>query len=175
MTEPLHDVALNLGSNLEPEVNLRLGIEKLRALFGALELSPVYRSPAVGFDGPPFLNLAVRLQTLLSLEELAQTLRDIELSGGRPADAQKFSSRTLDIDIVLFDDLVGVCSSASRQILLPRPDLCDYPHMLKPMADLMPQACHPTVGQSYEQLWEEMHKGLGANAQLCEVVLEGLT
>ena len=64
-------VLLSLGSNVEPERHLRAALEELRARFGALTVSPAYRTAAVGFDGAPFINNAVMLQsddTLVALE-----------------------------------------------------------------------------------------------------------
>ena len=61
-------VYLSLGSNVEPEKNLRAAIEELRARFTNTTVSPVYRFPAVGFEGPDFLNLAAAIDTDLDAD-----------------------------------------------------------------------------------------------------------
>ena len=90
-------VYLGVGSNIERERYIVAGLDALTGLFGELELSSVYDSAAIGFDGQPFLNLAVAVDTRLELAELARTLRHIEVEHGRPANAVRFSARQLDI------------------------------------------------------------------------------
>ena len=99
-------VYLSLGSNVDPEKNLRAGIAELRARFGAIVVSPVYRYPAVAFEGPDFLNLAAGIDTGLEPQALNDWLHALEDRHGRRRDVPRYSSRTLDIDIVLYGERV---------------------------------------------------------------------
>ena len=156
---------LSLGSNLEPEKHLRAALAELRAKFGAIVVSPVYRCKAVGFDGPDFLNLAVAIDTDLSPQALNDWLHALEDRHGRRRDVPRFSSRTLDIDIVLYDDLV---MTGEGHLELPRPEL-KHAFVLKPLADIAPQAAHPLSRKTMAQLWAE--HGPVANESMRQVEL----
>src|SRR5690554_1117980 len=97
-------VYLGLGSNIEPEHNIEQGLVKLRQCFQVQRVSPWYCSKAQGFDGPDFINLVVEIEYDGELAELAQAIKEIEFEFGREAQAVKFASRTLDIDILLFGE-----------------------------------------------------------------------
>lgn len=140
----MHRAYLSLGSNIEPETHLRAALAELRARFGALLVSPVYRSRAVGFDGPDFLNLAVGLDTDLDPMALDEWLHALEDRHGRRRDVPRYSSRTLDADIVLFDDLIV---DAPGHLRIPRPELSE-PFVLKPLCDIAPEARDPADGRT---------------------------
>ena len=142
-------VQLNLGSNTDREAMLTAGLDALASQFGELALSSVYESDAVGFDGEPFYNMGVTLRTTLSPGELAGTLRQLEYRYGRSPDSQRFSPRTLDIDILTYDDKVGVIEG----VALPREEILENAFVLCPLAELAPRVLHPVVGQSYSALW----------------------
>ena len=145
-------VYLGLGSNIERERYITAGLDALEVLFGELDISPVYDSEAVGFDGQPFLNLVVGVNTDLGVAELAKRLRHIEYEHGRPANATRFSPRQLDIDILTYDDLVGVIDGVE----LPRGEILENAFVLRPLADLVPDLTHPSDGRSYAELWSEL-------------------
>jgi 2-amino-4-hydroxy-6-hydroxymethyldihydropteridine diphosphokinase len=145
---------LSLGSNLEPERHLRAAAAALRERFGAVRFSPVYRTPAVGFAGPDFLNAAAALDTDLDPFALNHWLHALEDAQGRDRSGPRFSSRTLDIDIVLFDDLV---IEGPGHLQVPRKEL-QHAFVLKPLADLAPQLRLPTTGQTLAALWA-VHPG----------------
>ncbi|WP_199099588.1 2-amino-4-hydroxy-6-hydroxymethyldihydropteridine diphosphokinase [Dyella sp. ASV21] len=142
-------VYLSLGSNLEPVRHLRAALDALRERFGTLSVSPAYRSKSVGFDGADFVNLAVGLDTELSPEDLNAWLHALEDQHGRRRDVPRFSDRTLDIDIVLYDDLVR---QGAGHLDIPRKEL-RHAFVLKPMADIAPQLAHPVSGQTMATLW----------------------
>ena len=76
-------VYLGLGSNVNPEENLRIGISELGARFGTLELSNVYRNASVGFDGDDFLNLVAGFMSDASPLQLHAALMEIDSRAGR--------------------------------------------------------------------------------------------
>lgn len=145
-------VYLGVGSNIERERYISAGLDALAAMFGELDISPVYDSAAVGFDGQPFLNLVVGVTTDLAVGELAKRLRHIEYEHGRAKNATRFSARQLDIDILTYDDLVGVIDGVE----LPRGEILENAFVLRPLADLVPGERHPVDGRSYAELWENL-------------------
>jgi len=140
---------LSLGSNLEPLRYLRAALDELRARFGALTVSPAYRSRSVGFDGADFVNLAVGLDTDLSPDALNAWLHALEDRHGRRRDVPRYSDRTLDVDIVLYDDLV---LQGEGHLELPRKEL-RHAFVLRPIADIAPQLKHPVTGETMAALW----------------------
>lgn len=141
---------LSLGSNQEPELHLSRALAELRERFGAVEVSPVYRTPAVGFDGPDFLNCAAAIESDLDPHALDAWLHALEDEHGRRRDVPRFSSRPLDIDVLLYDDLV---LRGAGNLELPRRELVEQAFVLRPMADLAPDLVHPTMGKSMSELW----------------------
>lgn len=143
---------LSLGSNQSPERYLAAALGELRARFGALIVSPVYRTRSVGFDGPDFLNLAVGLDSDLDAIALDAWLHALEDRHDRRRDGPHFSSRTLDVDLVLFGDAV---LDGPGHLRLPRPDLVEHAFVLKPMADIAADVIHPLRAISLAQLWAD--------------------
>jgi len=144
------DVYVAAGSNIEPEKYLARALRELAATYGPLTLSPAYRNQAVGFTGADFINLVVGFRTDDEVAAVRERLQKIEAACDRPADAPKWAARTMDLDILLFGDLV----SDEPGLKIPRPDLVKRPYMLKPMADIAPDVRHPTLGKSMRELWE---------------------
>ena len=145
------DAYLGLGSNQNAEHNMRSGISALRARFGRIDLSPIYRSPAVGFSGEDFLNAAARIRTDMSVGELKRWLTELENQHGRDRSQPRFSDRSLDIDILLHGDKVGEFDGLE----LPRDEVLKYAHVLKPLADIAPDLKHPVSGRSFAEHWSD--------------------
>ena len=144
------DVFLGVGSNIQRERYIGVGLDALTELFGELRTSSVYDGDAIGFAGDPFLNLVAQIETDLPLAELAQQLRQLEYAHGRPANATPNSPRQLDIDILTYDDCVGLVDG----VVLPRPEILRNAFVLRPLAELAPDVLHPEVGLSYAALWD---------------------
>lgn len=147
-------IYLGLGSNIEPEKYLQLGIRELCLRFGVLEMSNIYRSKAVGFDGADFLNLVLGLDTELSPSEIHQAIEDIHKLAGRERGESRFSARTLDIDLLLYDDLV----LDAGPIRVPRADILKYSFVLGPLAEIAPALRHPETGRLVTEHWAEFDK-----------------
>lgn len=142
---------LSLGSNLAPEANLRSAIAALRARFGDIRLSRVYRTPAVGFAGGDFLNAGAVVDTDLGPRELDAWLHALEDAHGRDRDAPRFGDRTLDIDLVLYDELVV---AGPGNLRIPRDEL-RHAFVLRPLAEIAPQMVEPRSGKTLAALWAE--------------------
>ena len=140
---------LSLGSNIEPRTHLRAALDELARQFGTLAVSPVYRMPAIGMQAEDFLNLAVGLDTGLDPHALNDWLHALEDRHGRRRDVPRWSSRTLDVDIVLVGDLV---LQGDGHLDIPRAELA-HAFVLKPLADIAAEVRHPLLGASIGELW----------------------
>lgn len=138
-------VYAGLGSNLRPEDNLRQAVAELRSRFADLVTSPVYRNPAVGFEGDDFLNLVVRFRTDLDAAAVVDVFEALHTRAGRQRGSAQFVSRTLDIDLLLYGEQV------SGSPPLPRPDILDYLFVLQPLVDIEPDLVHPVTGRTLRE------------------------
>jgi 2-amino-4-hydroxy-6-hydroxymethyldihydropteridine diphosphokinase len=145
---------LGLGSNINREKNIAFALQSLWQQFGELQRSAIYESESVGFAGSHFHNLVVKISTSLTLVELSKTLRSIEDAAGRDRSKPKFSPRTLDIDILLYDNCVGDFDG----IQLPRDEILKNAFVLLPLSELAPDLLHPVQKKSFAQLWQEFDK-----------------
>lgn len=150
MSDRRFSVYLGLGSNVQPEQNIAAGIAALEATMGEIQLSPAYRTRSVGFDGEDFINLAAHCSTDMQPLELKAWLNDLENQHGRARDVPKFSDRTLDIDILLVDDLWVRLPGLE----IPRPEIESFAHVLRPLADLAPDFVYPSSGQTLSAMWQ---------------------
>ena len=121
---------LSLGSNINPKSNLELAISSLNKILTETECSSIYKTQAEGFDGDDFLNLIFCGISSLSFDSLNKKLKDIEANSGRDRNAPKFSSRTLDIDIVLQ-------LSDDDEILFESDEIAKYRFVSEPLEELL--------------------------------------
>ncbi|HEX6996261.1 MAG TPA: 2-amino-4-hydroxy-6-hydroxymethyldihydropteridine diphosphokinase [Gammaproteobacteria bacterium] len=146
------EVYVGVGSNIEPERHLRLAVAALEARFGRIRCSSVYRSPSFGFCGADFLNMVCAFSTDRGPDDVERELYDIEYEGGRVRRVERYSSRTLDLDLLLFGEAVD----AARR--LPRSDVLRYPFVLAPLVELDPALRHPLTGVALADEWRAMQR-----------------
>ncbi|MFT0211784.1 2-amino-4-hydroxy-6-hydroxymethyldihydropteridine diphosphokinase [Pseudomonas sp. F1_0610] len=146
---PPVEVFFGIGSNLQREQHLCAALDELSQLCGQLHCSPVFESQPVGGQKLPFLNIVVSATCSLSLSDLHNQLKQIEMRYGRRVEGQQ--AVPLDIDILLYGNAVGTFEN----IELPRVDLIKYAFVMWPMALLFPQGIHPVEHKNYAQLWAE--------------------
>ena len=144
-------IYLGLGSNIEPERNLGLAIRELRDKYGDLEISAVYRSAAVGFEGDDFLNLVVGLRSDDEPLEICDEIERLHNLVGRERGSEKWAARPLDIDLLLYnDDVID-----ERPVRVPRSDILEYSFVLRPLAELAPDLVHPVTERTMLEHWKE--------------------
>lgn len=147
-------VYVSIGSNINRDRNIRAGVADLRAHFGELTLSSVYESASVGFDGDNFYNLVASFETDEVVSKVTQILHEIENAHGRTREGPRFSSRTLDIDMLLYDDLV----MHNGKLELPRDEITRNAFVLWPLAEIAPDLKHPVLKKTYANLWAAFDK-----------------
>lgn len=142
-------IYISIGSNQDAENQIRFGVKQLGYYFSDLQLSKVYESEAVGFDGDNFLNLVASAKTEMTISQVDQAFKEIEKAAGRVRGAAKFSNRTLDIDLLLYDNLV-----CDKPVRLPRGEVLYHAFVLLPLAEIAPDLEHPSENQTYQKLWD---------------------
>ncbi|HCR69923.1 MAG TPA: 2-amino-4-hydroxy-6-hydroxymethyldihydropteridine diphosphokinase [Anaerolineae bacterium] len=141
---PLHYVYLNLGSNIEPEKNIPRAIELLKEVTKVESVSSVWETKSVGYDGENFLNMCVLIFTNLQPDELKnQILRPVENQVGRVRNENRYAPRTIDIDIVLFDETPHNLET------------WNHAFVIIPLAELIPNFVHPLEGKSLVEVAEQ--------------------
>lgn len=143
-----HRACLCLGSNIQPEINLRKAIQRLREHLEVTAHSTAWETRAVGLTaGPNYLNACVSLVTRMTQAELIEgVIRPIEASLGRLRTEDKNSPRVIDIDLVLYDG----------QLL--RPEYWEEAFMLVPLSELVPLFIHPLNGKRLAEIAQETRK-----------------
>ncbi|MCU4674858.1 2-amino-4-hydroxy-6-hydroxymethyldihydropteridine diphosphokinase [Catenovulum sp. 2E275] len=145
-------IAVSLGSNVNPEFHLKTAIFLLRPFFKQLLISPVYETEPVAFGGQNFLNIVFGGEVELNLEQTLSLLKAIEKQYQRNRQKQNKTQITLDLDLLFYDDLV-----CQQPVVLPRAEILNNAFVLKPLADVYADKNHPQNGQSYAQLWQNFN------------------
>jgi 2-amino-4-hydroxy-6-hydroxymethyldihydropteridine diphosphokinase len=141
---------VSVGSNIDRERNVASALAALGREYGGLEQSSIYESQAVGFSGDLFYNLVAAFTTDQSPQQVAAVLNRIEEAQGRDRRGGKFSNRSLDLDLLLYDDLIV----DQPGLILPRPEILEYAFVLRPLADIAGDRQHPVTGESFAAMWE---------------------
>lgn len=144
-------VYVSIGSNIDRKKNVESSLSILRQEFGDLQQSRLYETEAVGFKGKRFYNMVVAFDTDMEPGQLAATLRRIEDEHGRKRETGKFSNRSLDLDLLLYDEL----QLDEAGLKLPRPEILEYAFVLKPLAEIAGERKHPALGFSFATLWDQ--------------------
>jgi 2-amino-4-hydroxy-6-hydroxymethyldihydropteridine diphosphokinase len=148
-----HTIYISIGSNIEREKYTKAGLQGLYEVFGDLTLSRVFESESVGFQGCHFYNLVVKTLTHLDIADVCQALKLIEDKNKRERGAEKFSPRTLDLDLLLYDSII-----CHQPVELPRSEILYNAFVLQPLAEIAPREIHPIAKKSYAVLWQEYDK-----------------
>lgn len=146
-------IFISIGSNINKEHYVSAAISELTELFGALSISNVYESEPVGFSGNNFYNLVVGATTEMSLDVVCKTLKEIEINHGRTPSDKKFAPRTLDLDLLVYDQTI--CQSPAQ---LPRDEITKNAFVLWPFAEVAAEFVHPTEQQTIAELWQNYDK-----------------
>ena len=143
-------VFVGVGSNINRDESIRAGVADLRGHYGELQLSSVYESEAVGFEGDVFYNLVVAFDTEESIDQVVAVLSRIEEAHGRVRGGERFSSRTLDLDLLLYGDQV----TSGEGYHVPRDEIPRYAFVLWPLSELAPEMVHPETGETFSAMWD---------------------
>ncbi len=146
-------IYISLGSNVNKEFYLPRAVEILAEHFENIVHSSVFESEAVGFAGNNFYNSVLGATTDLPLAEVCALLKQIELENGRTPQDKKFSPRTLDLDLLFYDQCV--CESPAQ---LPRSEITKNAFVLWPLFEIAPDFYHPVANQTIAEIWQNYDK-----------------
>ena len=154
------NVYIGIGSNIEPEKHFTLAYQLLKVAYPTIEFSRTFQSKSIGFTGDDFYNSVAKFsvasnkdKSLVNLELVLKTIKSIESQLGRMRGDKKFSARVIDIDILLFDDLI-----CDAPVELPRAEIIENAYVLWPLSELAPNLQHPILKKTYTELWDQFDK-----------------
>lgn len=150
-------VYVSVGSNVNRERNVARALELMRDRFGELEVSSVYETESVGFDGDPFFNLVVAFESQDTPRAIVAVLHEIEQRCGRKRGDKRFGPRTMDLDLLLVGDRV----LNDDGIVLPREEISSQPFILCPLAEIAGERRHPLSGDTLAEMWSRVERTAG--------------
>ena len=149
---------MSLGTNLgDKEKNLRDAVHKIEEQIGkVISLSAFYMTAPWGFESDnSFLNAAACIETELLPLEVLQKTQEIERELGRThkSTGGVYSDRLIDIDLLMYDDLIlSPTSPSGAELSLPHPLMAERDFVMKPMAEIAPELVHPVLGKTMSLL-----------------------
>ena len=144
-------VYVSVGTNIDRDRNVASALAALAREYDGLEQSRIFETQAVGFSGDLFYNLVVAFETAQSPQQLSAVLNRIEDAHGRDRQAGKFSNRSLDLDLLLYNDLIV----DEPGVTLPRPEILENAFVLRPLAEIAGDRKHPVTGVSFAAMWDQ--------------------
>ncbi len=150
-------IYISLGSNIQRSYHVKQGLNALSNEFStsidSFSLSSLFESKAIGFDGTPFYNMVIGIKTSYNIDQVAKILRKIEFAHGRKHDAKKFSPRHLDLDLLLYNDVI-----TDKPAQIPRDEMITNAFILWPLSEIAPELEHPVLKECYQVLWQNYDK-----------------
>ena len=146
-------IYISIGSNVNKEHYIKEALDCLPKHFEEVVYSSVFESESVGFNGNNFYNLVAAATTSMPLEDVCRCLKQIERDNGRTPQDQKFSPRTLDLDLLFFDDII--CNAPAQ---LPRDEITKNAFVLWPLAELASEFLHPVEKLTVGEIWQNYDK-----------------
>jgi len=149
-------VYLSLGSNVGDRMaHLREAVTRLSSVGRVIGVSPIYETEPVDFTGQPwFLNCAAALETGKTPQQLMAGIIAIETDMGRRR-VQKKGPRLIDIDILLFDDVI----IDAPELIIPHPAMHERRFVLEPLAEIAPEVVHPVLKKTIRELRDALPAG----------------
>jgi 2-amino-4-hydroxy-6-hydroxymethyldihydropteridine diphosphokinase len=147
-------IFLGLGSNVEREAHLSIGLKMLEEHLKNIKCSPVFESASINSSGPAFFNFVLSAETELPLEKLIAWIKEIERAHGRRIFKHK-NLVTLDIDLLMYNGFVGVFYGVE----LPRKEIIERAYIIYPLSLLAPSQTHPKIGISFSEIWHSRKVG----------------
>lgn len=147
-------VFVSIGSNIERERNVPQALSRLHAQYGPLTCSLLYESPAQGFVGDDFYNMVVAFEAAGTPHAVNEALRRIEDRLERVRGADRFVSRTIDLDVLMYDDWV----LRDDVLSLPHDDILEREFVLGPLAEVGGERRHPVLGATIAELWQQWQR-----------------
>lgn len=147
---------IGIGSNINPDNNVRKAIRLLSKEEHILGISTVYETlPERGLKQPRYYNCVVEIETKTPSEELKhKVLRKIEKDLGRKRSKDKYASRTIDLDLILYDDMV----LKTDDFTVPDPYIASRPYLAVPLCELNPELVLPDSGLSIKELASKLSR-----------------
>ena len=155
-------VFLGIGSNLNKKENIHSCITFFKSSFKHCSISPIYQSPSFGFEGHDFYNLVIKIKTHFKLPSLKKWLMWVEDVHNRDRSQPRYSNRTLDIDILLFNNDIY----QDENITIPRPEILTQGYILKPLIDISTQIKHPQTQNTFEHHWHKLQNEQASTLKL---------
>jgi 2-amino-4-hydroxy-6-hydroxymethyldihydropteridine diphosphokinase len=140
------NLVILLGSNIQPEIHILRAVELVSKLFPIVKKSSIWETEPIRNTGANFLNMALMIRTEQPIDEIHQKLRQIETSLGRVRTADKYASRTMDIDIIVD----GTCVLDDK--------LWQFAFVAVPVEQLLPDLHHPDLGWTLHEISRELKK-----------------